>query len=160
MKGTIVRLNLRRSPFAVKFKPETLLPEVIVVKLVQGLPYVLHGVLKTGSADEPVLLRGPKSKCLDGLGLGDELRFLDRVTQSFLEKESQRRGMVVGTRMRRTESTISRSLGVAKARDATARTAPREKTGFIVKNWLWMLEDLEAMMNDIGFLEFPGVSGQ
>lgn len=50
--------------------------------------------------------------------------------------------MVMGTSMSRTESTISESLVVAKARDVIARTAPREKTSLMVKDRLWILEDL------------------
>lgn len=136
MKGMIIGLNLRLGLFAVKVEFKPLAREVVVVKFVEDVPYVLHRVLKTGSADEPVLVGGRISKCLDSLGLGDELGFLNRVTQSLLVKESQRGCTIAESRVARTESTGLRSLAVAKDSDATASTAPRERTGFIVKDWL------------------------
>ena len=57
----------------------------LVVTLIQDIPDILHGVLKTGCADEPVLLKGSISKSLDDLGFGNELGLLDRVNQSLLE---------------------------------------------------------------------------
>lgn len=86
MEGTSIGLSLRLDFSSPNVDFKLLAKEVVVVKVKQGFPYVLHRILKAGSADEPVLLGGRIGKCLDSLGLGDELGFLDQVTQRLLDK--------------------------------------------------------------------------
>lgn len=77
-------MNSRDNCLSLVFDLKRYRPNLIVT-LIQDIPDILQGVSKTGSADEPVLVRGSISKSLDDLGFVNELGLLNRVNQSLLE---------------------------------------------------------------------------
>lgn len=58
---------------------------MVVIKVDEGSNDILGRVLKTGSFQESVSLRGSISKFLDDLSFFNELGLLDRINQFLLE---------------------------------------------------------------------------